>query len=108
VFNIRCSIFIILFGAVFSCTNKADLIANPQPGDIYILEDQGFYYPMKIDSVAKDEIYMVNSKYIFTDVIPKSTDLPDHEFDHTVHLIYKKDEFRLQFEKGSVVEVYRE
>lgn len=100
----------LLAGSLAACENDADLIHDPRPGDIYILEDEGIYYPMKLDSIAElpDEIYMVNSKFVFTDAIPGAADLPDHEFDYTFHLIYKKDELLRLYDKGSIVEIYRD
>ena len=91
-----------------ACETDAELINSPQPRDIYILEEKGVYYPMKLDSVANDVIYMVNSKFVFTDAIPQPGDLPDNDFDYAFHLIYEREELKRLYDDGKIIEVYRE
>jgi hypothetical protein len=110
IFTVMKNPFLLLVFLAFflgGCTNHGELLNDPQPGDIYILEEEGIYYPMKIDSVAAHEVYMVNSKFMFTDAIPQPEDLPDGDFDYGFHLIYEPVELKRLFNEGALVEIYR-
>jgi len=98
-------LFLAIF--IFSCTNNLDLINSPKKNDIYIFEEAGTYSPMKVDDVKGDTLYLVNSKFVFQEAMPQSSDILDEEFDRTFFLIYEKKEIQRLFNEGKIVEVYR-
>lgn len=62
---------------------------------------------MKVDDVKGDTLYLVNSKFVFQEAMPQSSDILDEEFDRTFFLIYEKKEIQRLFNEGKIVEVYR-
>lgn len=62
---------------------------------------------MKVDSVFENTLYLVNSKFIFENSVPKPSDILDDEFDRSFFLIYEKEEIKRLFHEGKIVEVYR-
>lgn len=90
-------------------SNRLDKYINhPEIGDIYILQDEEIYAPIKVDRIDDKEIWMRNYIYIFADAVPDREQILDHEFDLSNHLIYDREEILLMYENGKIVEIYRD
>jgi len=99
-----CIFFLVILSA---CSTNQSYIESPQKGDIYIFEEAGIFFPMKVDSVFENTLYLVNSKFVFADAIPKKSEILDEEFDRSFFLIYEKEEIQRLFNEGKIIEVYR-
>lgn len=98
---------LIVVAFLASCSNDDYIIQNPQPGDIYVFEENSLYFPIMVDSVTVNQVYAVNSKFKFADAIPQKKDLPKADFDFSWFLIYEKKELERLYKEGNIVCVYR-
>ena len=86
----------------------SEYIDNPEKGDIYILNEDDIYAPIRIDRIESSEIWMLNYMFFFSDAVPDREQILDHEFDQSNHLIYERSELKKMYEEGKVVEIYRD
>ncbi|MDG1916087.1 MAG: hypothetical protein P8I55_16050 [Crocinitomix sp.] len=90
----------------FKGDDTGKLIANPKVGMIYIFQEDEVYAPMRIDSIAEQQLYMRNYLFTFVDAVPKRKQIIAEEFDLNFYAIYEKREIRRLYEVGNIVKVY--
>lgn len=100
------SLVFLLF-LVLSCRNEQAVIDNPAAGDIYLFEASGTYFPIRVDFIENSYVYCVKSLYVFSDALPETEDMPENEFDYSVHHIYEKSELQRLYDEKKTVNVYR-
>lgn len=97
----------LLTAVLFSCQSTQDFLEQPQKGDIYLFESDGYYFPVMADIVQGDTVSCVNSKFVFTTSMPDQDDLPVEDFDFSFHLLYTKSELQRLHQEGKITEIIR-
>ncbi|MBK7128474.1 MAG: hypothetical protein IPM74_00640 [Crocinitomicaceae bacterium] len=92
---------------LFSCETAQDYLNQPQKGDIYLFESDGYYFPVMADIVLGDTVSCVNSKFVFTTTMPNEDDMPVEDFDFSFHLLYTKSELQRLHKEGKISEIIR-
>jgi hypothetical protein len=91
---------------LFKGDDTDKLIENPKVGMIYIFQEDEIYAPMRIDSIAAQQLYMRNYLFTFVDAIPKRNQIIGEEFDLNFFAIYEKSEILRLYEAGNIVKAY--
>lgn len=103
------SFFLILWVIVYSIQepSQKEKVQNPHVNDVYILNNEHVFAPMRIDSISTTHIYMRNYLYFFSDAIPKKSQLLTNEFETAFFAIYTKEELLRLNATGKIVRIYR-
>lgn len=91
----------------FKGDNTERLVLNPKVGVIYIFQEDEVYAPMRIDSIANNQLFMRNYIYLFSDAIPKRVQILSEEFDLNFYAIYETREIKRLYEVGNLVKAYQ-
>jgi hypothetical protein len=107
VFLVILGIFIIS-SRIINSSRLNELIREPKAGDIYILEHDEVYAPIRISEVTHSQLSFYQYYYSFGEAIPDREQILDHEWDHEFVAIYERSEINSMFEEGRIAEIYRD
>jgi hypothetical protein len=91
---------------LFNADDTEKLVDHPQVGQIYVFQEEDFFAPMRIDSVSEHHLYLRNYLYLFSDAVPKRSQILSNEFDLNFFAIYEKVEIRRLYGAGKLVKAY--
>ena len=75
-------------------------------GNIYILNEESLYAPMRLDSISDSKLFMRNYLFQFSDAVPERNQILDYEFDLDFYAIYDTTEMRRLYNEGGLVKIY--
>ncbi|MFT5822508.1 MAG: hypothetical protein ACI8ZM_003764 [Crocinitomix sp.] len=82
------------------------LVDHPKVGAVYIFQEEEVFAPMRIDSISDDHLFLRNYLYLFTDAVPKRSQIMADEFDLNFFAIYEKGEIQRLYTEGNLVKAY--
>lgn len=91
---------------LFNSDKTESYLKNPEKGQVYIFKEDEVYAPMRLDSITSDRLFMRNYQFLFSDAIPKRSQILEEEFDLNFYAIYEKGEMERLYEEGNLVKIY--
>ena len=93
---------------IFNMRRLSDYIQNPEKDDIYILEGENIYHPLKVTGFDEREIHYYMYRFTFAEAVPDREMLLNYEWDRTLNATYTRKEVQRLYDEGKIVEIYRD